>query len=539
MTRATRQSLSAAAVLAMACGLAAGQTDRLDAEARRGAQPDRIQTGQASMSNSPLRATKVIGANAVNVNGESLGKTSDLIIEHEGRVAYGLLSHGGLMGLGNKLVAVPWSMYQHRTTDSDTLQCTLPLTEAQIEAAPSFNAEDWAIVRERTWLDKTYRALGVDPDWRVSDRGYREHWTQATEQRFKGKVVKVDRRSPGRGMSDALIVTVRDDNGAEHDVALGPAWFLDSQGRTISEGDTIDVRVREGTEGRVDPRFLAREGTIGSTRLDYYDRDERPFWEAWSQGTDVGDSAESRKYVRASNIIGADLRASDGEVAGSIEDLVIDDRSDRVRFAVVNYGGLLGVGETRTAVPWGLVRFDDEGRASLQTADKARVRSAPELGSADWARFGDPNFRAGFYTHYGVEEPWADRDDRLSPSQMLAGWGRDSDYNRNYAGGKSVSISGTVLSVQREKPRDGMSDGVCLTIQAPEGQRKIHLGPAWYLDHQRLPNAGDTVTVTGVMVEDGDPRDSYIIASEVTTPNGTMHLRDRDGSPRWNRGEKR
>lgn len=55
-----------------------------------------------------LRASKLVGATVVNSNNESIGKIDDLVVNPKDRVTYAILSVGGFLGIGNKLVAVPF-----------------------------------------------------------------------------------------------------------------------------------------------------------------------------------------------------------------------------------------------------------------------------------------------------------------------------------------------------------------------------------------------------------------------------------------------
>jgi hypothetical protein len=54
------------------------------------------------------RATKIVGSGVVNDKNETIGKIDDLIISREDRALYAILSVGGFLGLGNRLVAIPY-----------------------------------------------------------------------------------------------------------------------------------------------------------------------------------------------------------------------------------------------------------------------------------------------------------------------------------------------------------------------------------------------------------------------------------------------
>ncbi|HTD18458.1 MAG TPA: PRC-barrel domain-containing protein, partial [Ktedonobacteraceae bacterium] len=59
------------------------------------------------------------------------------------------------------------------------------------------------------------------------------------------------------------------------------------------------------------------------------------------------------QLVKGSTFIGADVENPQGQNLGDIKDMVIDRASGRIAYAVVSFGGFLGMGEKLFAVPWG------------------------------------------------------------------------------------------------------------------------------------------------------------------------------------------
>src|SRR5438067_595309 len=82
-------------------------------------------------------ANKMIGKTVRNSAGESLGKIEDLVIDPTtGGVAFGILSFGGLLGMGDKLVAVPWRALNGGSNGDDVM---LDVDKNVLERAPSFD----------------------------------------------------------------------------------------------------------------------------------------------------------------------------------------------------------------------------------------------------------------------------------------------------------------------------------------------------------------------------------------------------------------
>jgi hypothetical protein len=82
---------------------------------------------------------------------------------------------------------------------------------------------------------------------------------------------------------------------------------------------------------------------------------------------------------RASKLRGTDVLGADNKKIGSFDDLVIG-KTDRVLFAIIQVGGLLGVGSHLIAVPYTSLQISDDGRRIvLPSATKKQVESLPEF----------------------------------------------------------------------------------------------------------------------------------------------------------------
>lgn len=71
-------------------------------------QPQTITKVDVQQVSTGFRASKVIGADVVNAANESIGKIDDVIIASDGKAPYAVLSIGGFLGMGARLIAVPY-----------------------------------------------------------------------------------------------------------------------------------------------------------------------------------------------------------------------------------------------------------------------------------------------------------------------------------------------------------------------------------------------------------------------------------------------
>lgn len=88
-----------------------------------------------------LSASTLVGADVRNPQDESLGDLKDVMLDSaSGKIAYGILSFGGLLGIGNKLFAVPWSAFR---VDAEREQLVLDVPRERLKDAPGFDADHW------------------------------------------------------------------------------------------------------------------------------------------------------------------------------------------------------------------------------------------------------------------------------------------------------------------------------------------------------------------------------------------------------------
>ncbi len=110
-------------------------------------------------------ASKIIGETVVNRQSENLGKIDELVIDaKKNRVLYAVLSFGGLMGMGNKLFAMPWEAFEFSTTDNKLI---LNVDKEKLKAAPGFEKGDkWPDFKDTLWGESIYNYYNYTPPWK-------------------------------------------------------------------------------------------------------------------------------------------------------------------------------------------------------------------------------------------------------------------------------------------------------------------------------------------------------------------------------------
>ena len=86
-----------------------------------------------------------------------------------------------------------------------------------------------------------------------------------------------------------------------------------------------------------------------------------------------------RKLIASDRVIGTEVRRPDGGKIGRIERLMLDKESGRVAYAVMSFGGFLGLGEDYYTLPWPVLSFDPEFDAYVVDITEKQLRAAPAL----------------------------------------------------------------------------------------------------------------------------------------------------------------
>ena len=110
-----------------------------------------------------LAASTLEGDTVRNPAGEDLGKIDEIMIDiPSGRVAYAVLSFGGVLRMGNKLFAVPWSVLK---VDEDEKCFVLDVDKPTLENAPGFDKDNWPDMADTSWGERLFQHYGQTPYW--------------------------------------------------------------------------------------------------------------------------------------------------------------------------------------------------------------------------------------------------------------------------------------------------------------------------------------------------------------------------------------
>jgi sporulation protein YlmC with PRC-barrel domain len=107
--------------------------------------------------------------------------------------------------------------------------------------------------------------------------------------------------------------------------------------------------------------------------------------------------------IAASKVEGTAVYDLQGDKLGSIDDLAIDKTTGQVRYAVMEFGGFLGMGADRYPVPWSKLKYDTSKDGYVVDLDKASLEGAPRYTEDARPEYTDAYGRK-VYDYYG--ETW-------------------------------------------------------------------------------------------------------------------------------------
>jgi sporulation protein YlmC with PRC-barrel domain len=296
----TTNAIATAATCLLLIGAATAQDAPKPAEPLGGApaKSERRDEKGDALEGRVVRCTKLIGSTVKNPKGEKIGEVDDLVVDKgEGVIAYGVLSFGGVLGIGEKLFAIPYGNLKRVGDD-----VIVDLTKEQLANAPNFAKDAWPD------FDRTYGAK------------VHEHY-KAT-----------------------------------------PYWQSD---KTPTETKALD-------KDALDAEHLRDHG-----------------------------------MCRATKAIGMDVEDTAGKSLGDVDELVIDDANGRIVYAVLSFGGFLGMGDKLFAIPWHALKPSarDVGKVILDVP-KEKLKEAPGFDKKNWPDMADRRWGLDIHKYYGQEPYW-------------------------------------------------------------------------------------------------------------------------------------
>lgn len=342
-------------------------------------------------SRSFASADKLRGSTVENSDRKNIGTISDLIIDRgSGAVTYVVLDAGGILGIGSKSVAIPFSTFAWEPTRK---LLTLETTVDKAKMWPEFEEKNWGGTSESL-------SSRLSRDYYRTPQNYYPSDASGEETHVRGTVVRTDRRALPGSATEEMVVVVRKSDGSEEEVVLGPSYYLSGDSNAIYRDAPIDVvTTRMDRDGR--SVNVARSYNVNSRDTSLYDKSGKAHWWSWDSQSN---KPIGYPFLLNSEIDGKDINAR-GQECGKVDDLIIETGTGRVVFISIDPDqNFLGIGDTKRLIPWGVAMVVTTDGVNLD-ATKSMITSAPETPS-DFGSLSSDSRYQNVYQGFGISEPY-------------------------------------------------------------------------------------------------------------------------------------
>ena len=113
------------------------------------------------------------------------------------------------------------------------------------------------------------------------------------------------------------------------------------------------------------------------------------------------------ELMGADTLIGDHVHNLKDEHLGEIKEIMLDMRNGKVGYAVMSFGGFLGMGDKLFAVPFNALKLDTVNKRFVLNVDKARLENAPGFDKDNWPDMADRTWVKSVHDYYGVT-PYSD-----------------------------------------------------------------------------------------------------------------------------------
>ncbi|HSF32477.1 MAG TPA: PRC-barrel domain-containing protein [Candidatus Tectomicrobia bacterium] len=120
-------------------------------------------------------------------------------------------------------------------------------------------------------------------------------------------------------------------------------------------------------------------------------------------------SRQDAVLLRTKTLFDYRVKSPQGEDLGRIEEVMIDMEMGRVAYAVLSFGGFLGLGDKWVPVPWDAVALQPDEKVLLLKIEKEKLQKAPNFERASLPDLANRQWGAVIHTYYGYPPYWEQR----------------------------------------------------------------------------------------------------------------------------------
>jgi sporulation protein YlmC with PRC-barrel domain len=169
--------------------------------------------------------------------------------------------------------------------------------------------------------------------------------------------------------------------------------------------------------------------------MGYADRDKYGMYK------DSSIAGPGPSLMGADTLIGENVVNASEEDLGEIKEIMLDMQTGQVAYAVLAFGGFLGMGEKLFAVPWQALHLDTVNKRFVLGVEKDRLKSAPGFDKDAWPDMADTTWAGDVHDFYGTDPQRAGAP-TMGPGAPTTSMGSAGTGSSTYAGGSMGSSMG-------------------------------------------------------------------------------------------------
>ncbi len=112
------------------------------------------------------------------------------------------------------------------------------------------------------------------------------------------------------------------------------------------------------------------------------------------------------EIMSAATLTGNDVVNVAGEALGEIDAIMLDVPKGRIAYAVLSFGGFLGMGEKLFAIPWHALKLDIENKCFILDASVEHLQNAPGFDKGQWPSMADQKWAREIHSYYSSPPYW-------------------------------------------------------------------------------------------------------------------------------------
>ena len=243
----------------------------------------------------------------------------------------------------------------------------------------------------------------------------------------------------------------------------------------------------------------------------------KPYWEVRGGVVASDGGIVVRGFLlRSSKVIGMDVRNAAKENLGDIKDVVLDQPAGIVAYAVLSFGGFLGMGDKLFALPWAALKLAEDHNTFTLAVPKERLQKAPGFAKNEWPDLNNRQWGQDIHKYYAVTPYWE-----------VSGAGVVTPVAEG--GAREFKLyTGKVKTFTKQDP-------AMVVLKTDAAEMQVELAPMAFLDANRLLfSADDDLTVKAYEIT-RDGQKVFVVTEVTTRDKRIVKFRRDDATPVWSK----